>query len=69
MDSETGLGASEQDHTKGDSCSLLLLKTWAVKDTADGNRHQHPPTKRLDKKSSAEHCTLLPQEPGPFDPC
>lgn len=43
-DSETGLGASEQDHTKGDSCSLLLFKTWAVKDTTDGNWDQHPPT-------------------------
>lgn len=43
-DSETGLGASEWDHTKGDSSSLLLFKTWAVKDTADGNWDQHPPT-------------------------
>lgn len=42
--SETRLGASEQDHTKGAPCSLLLFKTWAAKDTADGNWDQHPPT-------------------------
>lgn len=66
-DSETRLGASEQDHTKGDPCSLLLFKTWAVKDTADGNWEQHPPTD-LTKSAQLSTAPCYHKSLDPFGP-
>lgn len=63
-DSETELGASEQDHTKGDSSSLLLFKTWAVK-----TQQMETETSILLQTWQEElswHSTLLSQEPGPL---